>query len=241
MYALKTPGFTQRLITFCVSLGLATVCTAAMAQVPGKTVEATPTIRAMSGAQPLDHLQAGHTALVVIDFQNEYFTGAMPIPDGRAALDNTRRLIDFADKVKMPVFHVQHIAPAGSPVFAIDGDTVKFHPDMQPRARDTVLQKNTVSVFASTDLDRRLKEAGINTVIFSGLMTHACVAGAARDAAPLGYNVVVASDASATRSIRRANGETVDRNQLHAAALAEVEDTFGDVLTTAEITRLPIR
>lgn len=104
-----------------------------------------------------------------------------------------------------------------------------------------VLQKTTVSVFVSTDLDERLKKAGINTLIISGLMTHACVAGAARDAAPLGYNVIVASDASATRAITRVNGSSIDKDSLHKAALAEVEDTFGDVLSTAQIVKLPVR
>jgi nicotinamidase-related amidase len=72
-------------------------------------------------------------------------------------------------------------------------------------------------------------------------MTHACVAGAARDAAPLGYNVLVASDASATRAITRVSGEAIDKDALHKAALAEVEDTFGDVMTTAQIIKLPVR
>nr|WP_232324080.1 isochorismatase family protein [Pseudomonas fluorescens] len=200
-----------------------------------------PTIRAMSGATPADHLPAGKSALVVIDFQNEYFSGRMPIPDGATALAKTRELISFADSHKIPVYHVQHVAPAGSPVFAIDGESVKFHKDMQPRPQDVVLQKTTVSVFASTDLDERLKKAGINTLIISGLMTHACVAGAARDAAPLGYNVIVASDASATRAITRVNGSSIDKDSLHQAALAEVEDTFGDVMTTEQIVKLPVR
>ena len=200
-----------------------------------------PTIRAMSGAMPLDHLDPKSTALVVIDFQNEYYSGKMPIPDGKQAMENAQRLIRFADQAKLPVFQIQHIAPAGSAVFAIDGESVKFHPGMEPRPQDTVLQKKTVSVFASTDLDRRLKDAHIKTIIIAGLMTHACVAGAARDAVPLGYHVLVASDASATRAITRANGDFVDQRSLHRAALAEIEDTFGDVMTTSEIVHLPLR
>lgn len=226
-------NFTRRFLTACAFSGVM-ASSAAMA-------DNHPTIRAMSGATPVDHLPAGKSALVVIDFQNEYFSGRMPIPDGDAALAKTRELITFADSHKIPVYHVQHVAPAGSPVFAIDGQTVKFHPDMQPRPQDVVLQKSTVSVFASTDLDQQLINAGIQTLIISGLMTHACVAGAARDAAPLGYNVIVASDASATRAITRANGVSIDKDSLHKAALAEVEDTFGDVLSTAQIVKLPVR
>lgn len=225
--------FTRRFLAACAFSGVIAST--------GALADDHPTIRAMSGATPVSQLPAGKTALLVIDFQNEYFTGKMPIPDGKTALANTRKLITFADAHKMPVFHVQHIAPAGSAVFALDGQTVKFHPDMQPRKQDTVLQKTTVSVFGSTDLDKRLKSAGIENLIISGLMTHACVAGAARDAAPLGYTVLVASDASATREITRFNGKTVDKDALHNAALAEVEDTFGDVMTTAQITQLPVR
>ncbi|EUB85424.1 cysteine hydrolase family protein [Pseudomonas sp. GM30] len=226
-------NFTRRFLTACAFSGVLAST--------GAIADSHPTIRAMSGATPVDHLPAGKSALIVIDFQNEYFNGRMPIPDGAAALAKTRELITFADSHKIPVYHVQHVAPAGSPVFAIDGQTVKFHPDMQPRPQDVVLQKSTVSVFASTDLDQQLKKAGIQTLIISGLMTHACVAGAARDAAPLGYNVIVASDASATRAITRANGVYIDKDSLHKAALAEVEDTFGDVLSTAQIVKLPVR
>ncbi|MQT83395.1 isochorismatase family protein [Pseudomonas sp. FSL R10-2964] len=195
----------------------------------------------MSGAVPIDRLDPTSTALLVIDFQQEYFTGRLPIPDGQKALNKTRELIAFADKARIPVYQIQHIAPAGSAVFALDGEGVKFHPQMLPRAGDTVLQKTTVSVFGSTELDRLLKEKGIKTVIIAGLMTHACVAGGARDAAPLGYQVVVASDASATRSITRADGSSIDANSLHRAALASVEDTFGDVMTTAQIVKLPLK
>ncbi|WP_277758506.1 isochorismatase family protein [Pseudomonas sp. A34-9] len=225
--------FTRRFLSACAFSGVLAST--------GALADSHPTIRAMSGATPVNQLPASKSALLVIDFQNEYFTGKMPIPDGAAALANTRELITFADSHKIPVYHVQHVAPAGSPVFAIDGETVKFHPDMQPRAKDVVLQKTTVSVFGSTDLNERLKKSGIETVIVAGLMTHACVAGAARDAAPLGYQVIVASDASATRAITRANGDSIDKDALHKAALAEVEDTFGDVLSTAEIVKLPVR
>ncbi|WP_226504041.1 isochorismatase family protein [Pseudomonas sp. MWU16-30317] len=224
--------FTRRLLSACVLSAVAASSALANEQ---------PTLRAMFGATPLEHLDRGKTALLVIDFQNEYFTGRMPIPDGDAALANTRQLIEYADRSEIPVYHIQHVAPAGAPVFAIDGESVKFHPQMQPRSHDQVLQKNTVSVFASTDLDKRLKAANIDTVIVAGLMTHACVAAAARDAEPLGYKVVVASDASATRAITRFNGEAIDKDSLHRAALASVEDTFGDILTTSQILNLPIR
>ncbi|NVZ49826.1 isochorismatase family protein [Pseudomonas sp. B6002] len=199
-----------------------------------------PTIRAMSGAEPIGRLDPKTTALLVIDFQNEYFTGRMPIPDGMKALDNTQRLIKFADKEHIQVIHVQHIAPEDAAVFATNGKTVDFQRLMKPRPQDKLVQKTSVSVFASTDLDAQLKQVGVKTLIITGLMTHACVAGAARDAAPLGYDVVVASDATATRAITRADGRSVTKDELQNSALAEIEDTFGSVLSTAQIIALPV-
>uniref|UniRef100_UPI00398B8BD2 cysteine hydrolase family protein n=1 Tax=Pandoraea sputorum TaxID=93222 RepID=UPI00398B8BD2 len=223
------------------TLGLSLSAAVPAAANASGTTDAAPTIRAMLGATPIDGLDPKRTALVVIDFQNEYFAGRMPIPDGAQALANTQKLIALADRAGIPVFQIQHVAPAGAAVFAIDGKTVGFAPGAEPRAGDTVLRKTSVSVFASTDLDARLKAKGIDTLLIAGLMTHACVAGAARDAVPLGYRVVVASDASATRDIVRADGSRVASAALHRAALAEIEDTFGDVMTTDQVLALPLR
>ncbi len=216
-------------------IGMAAVAPVAAAE------PAHPTIRQMAGATPIDALQAGKTAVIVIDFQNEYFPGGrMVIPDGASALQNTRRLIKAADAKGIRVIHVQHVLPAGAPLFAEGGKTVQFHPDMQPRAGDSVVQKDNVSVFAGASaavMDKTLKDAGIDTLIVTGLMTHACVSGAARDAAaaPRGYRVIVSSDATATRDLELATGATIDHKTLHAASLATLEDTYGDVMTTEAI------
>ncbi|WP_316154249.1 cysteine hydrolase family protein [Cupriavidus sp. BIC8F] len=198
-----------------------------------------PTIRTMAGAPAPTAIEAASSALLVIDFQNEYFSAKMPIPDGARALGNAQRLIAHADAARIPVFHIQHVTPAGSPIFAEQSASVAFHSDLQPAAHHTVLQKTSVSVFPTTDLDQRLKAAGIKTLIITGLMTHACVSGAARDAVPLGYGVIVAEDACATRDLDTAGG-VVPHRDLHRAALATIDDTFGDILTTEQVLKLPI-
>ena len=149
-----------------------------------------PTIRTLAGATAPTSIAAARTALLVIDFQNEYFSGRLPIPEGRA-LGNAQRVIAFADREGMPVFHVQHVDAADGPIFADGSDGVRFHADLQPAAHHMV-KKTSVSVFPTTDIDARLKAAGVDTLIVTGLMT--CVAGAARDAVPLGYAVIVVDD-----------------------------------------------
>jgi nicotinamidase-related amidase len=199
-----------------------------------------PTIRTLAGANAPQSIDAGNTALLVIDFQNEYFSGVMPIPDGKRALRNAQLLIAHADKANIPVFHIQHVTPVGSPIFAQQSVNSQFHSELQPGPRHTVLQKSSVSVFPTTDLDHRLKTAGITTLIIAGLMTHACVAGAARDAVPLGYAVIVVDDACATRNLDNADGSVLSHDSLHFAALASIADTFGDIVTTEQLLKLPL-
>ena len=115
-----------------------------------------------------------------------------------------KRVVAFANAHGIRVIHVQHVLPAGAPLFALGSVNADFHRDLQPRKGETVVQKDNVSVFAGSSasvLDTVLKHAGIDTLIVTGLQTHACVAGAARDAAaaPRGYRVIVSSDASASR------------------------------------------
>ena len=89
------------------------------------------------------------------------------------ALGNAQRVIAFADREGMPVFHVQHVDAADGPIFADGSDGVRFHADLQPAAHHTVVKKTSVSVFPTTDIDARLKAAGVDTLIVTGLMTHA--------------------------------------------------------------------
>lgn len=213
-----------------------------------------PTIRHMAGAPVVASLEAGRTAVLVIDFQNEYFEadatpgfagGRMVIPGGAAALRQARRVRDFADVHGIRVIHVQHVLPAGAPLFAQGSINAAFHPDMQPRSGEAVVQKDSVSVFAgasATALDKMLKDTGIDTLIVTGLQTSACVAGAARDAAaaPRGYRVIVSSDATASRDLDLAGGRRIGHRALHEASLAQIEDTFGDVMSTDAILALPV-
>jgi len=209
----------------------------------------------MAGAPVAASLDAAKTAVLVIDFQNEYFDasaapgfagGRMVIPDGVAALRQARRVVEFADTHGIRVIHVQHVLPAGAPLFAQGSVNAAFHRDLQPRKGETVVQKDNVSVFAGNSaamLDTVLKDAGIDTLIVTGLQTHACVAGAARDAAaaPRGYRVIVSSDASASRDLDLASGQRIDHRALHDASLAQIEDAFGDVMSTDAILALPVR
>ncbi|MGM3278057.1 cysteine hydrolase family protein [Ralstonia sp. 24A2] len=195
------------------------------------------TLRSILGATAPTSLPKT-TALLVIDFQDEYFTGSLPIPNGPQALKNANTLIDFADQQGWPVVHIQHVAPAEAPIFA---KHVAIHADVHQKPNHRLVQKTSVSVFASTDLADQLKKEGITHLVVCGLMTHACVAGAARDAVPAGFEVIVADDASATRDIVVNDQIQVSHEVLHNAALAEISDTFGSVMRTQDVLSLNVQ
>lgn len=200
-----------------------------------------PTLRRILGASAPSDLPAQRTALLVIDFQDEYFTGALPIPNGTQALRHAVTLVDHADRSGWQVVHVMHVAPADAPIFAIDGPTVGIHRDILPKPAHRLVEKESVSVFASTGLADALKRDGITHLVICGLMTHACVAGAARDAVPAGFDVIVAADACATRDIVVDTQIQVSHDVLHRSALAEIADTFGAVMNTRDVLSLATR
>lgn len=203
----------------------------------------TQTLRSIGGARATALIDPGSTALLLIDFQNEYFSGRLPIPDGPAALCNARRLIMMADAHDMPVFHVQHIGARGGLLFADGGHMADFHDNLQPASHHHVLRKSTTSSFASTDLHARLQVRAIKTLIIGGLMTHMCVSTATRDARQFGalsYNNIVAADACATRDVEGWDGGIVSHADLHRAALTALSDNFAEILRTDDILALPV-
>ncbi|WP_426400678.1 cysteine hydrolase family protein [Ralstonia sp. R-29] len=195
------------------------------------------TLRSILGATAPKALPTS-TALIAIDFQYEYYTGSLPIPNGAEALRQANKLINHADEKGWKVIHVQHVAPKESPLFAVEGPYVGIHADVVQKPTHRVFQKPNVSVFAGTDFAEQLKQNGITHLVICGLMTHACVAGAARDGAAAGFEIIVVDDASATRDIAVSESLRVSHDVLHQAALIEVSDTFGSVMNTADVLAL---
>lgn len=197
-----------------------------------------PSIRSLTGAVPTSRIDPATTALIAIDFQNEYFDGRMPIPDGLAALRQARRLIDAADRHAVPVFHVQHVAPADSPIFADGSHAFGIHDALRPAPQHAVLRKATPSAFAGTTLEAELQARGITTLILTGLMTHMCVSATAFDAAPRGYQSLIVGDACATRDLDLEEGGVLGHRELHRAALRGVSDVVAEVRSTEEVLQL---
>ena len=102
-------------------------------------------------------------ALIVIDVQNEYFTGKLGIsyPDPAITLPNVGRAMDAAVAAGIPVVVVQHITPPGTPIFAEGSHGAALHPSIAERPRDHLISKQLASAFTGTGLADWLRSRGM--------------------------------------------------------------------------------
>ncbi len=81
-------------------------------------------------------------ALMVIDVQNEYFTGALPISHPVGHLDAVLRVMDAAAAARVPTIVVRHAQPdPESPVFRLGSPAWELHPALADRPHDLLLDK----------------------------------------------------------------------------------------------------
>lgn len=205
---------------------------------------ATKTLRQWGGAAPCTTLERRRTALLLVDFQEEYFeSGRLPLPDARKALGQAEALLAWARKEGLAVVHVQHVAASEqSPLFTPGSAQVALRPELAPLGSESVIRKALPSSFVGTSLHDGLSSRGVTTLVIAGLMTHMCVSSTARDALSLGYEVLVAGDACASRDLPAPfDRAPLSHALVHGAALAALADRFADVRPSGDLRRIPVR
>ena len=179
-------------------------------------------------------------ALIVIDVQQEYFEGALPVqhPPRQESLANVLHALDLARETGMPTVVVQHEAPAGAAAFAPDTPGFALHPEVERRAAgaDRRLVKHFSSVFAGTGLAEWLAERGIDTVTLVGYMTNNCVLASAAGAEPLGLAVEVLDDATGAVDLANDAGRA-GAEELHQQLLTLLHSNLAAVASTAQWSR----
>lgn len=175
-------------------------------------------------------------ALIVIDAQQEYFEGLLPIqyPARDQSLARIVEAMDAAERAGIPIVLVQHEAPAGYPVFAPESSTFQLHPEIAKRADHAAhrVTKSFASVFAGTGLEAWLRDREIDTVALLGYMTNNCVIGSAAAAEPLGFTVEVLSDATGAIDIVNSAG-SASAKQVHETIMAVLNSSWAAVATTS--------
>jgi len=173
------------------------------------------------------------TALVVWDVQKALVER---IFNKDEFLGNLKRLIEAAHQLKSPVFFSK-ITPlperfesrARKLVFrkrrmALMPEGLELA--ILPSQDDIVVSKNTASIFIGTNFELMVRNAGIATLIFTGISTEFGVESSARDAFNRGFFVVIAKDAVSSSS-----------KEGHDRSLQNMENMLC-LMTTGEILQM---
>jgi len=173
-------------------------------------------------------------ALLVIDVQNEYFTGKLPITYPEGSLECILRAIRAARSKAIPVVFIQHTSSQkDGKTFRNGTEEWKLHPALDVTARDRLMEKTLPGSFTGTDLEAWLRERRIDTVVIAGYMTQMCCDTTARQAMHLGFSVEFLSDATGTLAISNEAG-SVTAEELHRAILVTQAMRFSKVLSTRQ-------
>ncbi len=147
------------------------------------------------------------SALLIIDFQEDYFAGE-PLQTFGAAdvLPKAKKVLATARSMKMPIIHTKEVhrkemvdfgreLDGAEPIHCLETwPGTDFHPDLYPQDGEFTITKRRYSAFFATDLDLLLRGLGVKTLFIMGTLTNVCVHYTAVDAHQHDYFFYVLED-----------------------------------------------
>jgi nicotinamidase-related amidase len=176
-----------------------------------------------------------NAALILIDVQQGFLDPRWGQRNQPEAEDRIAALLAAWRAARLPIIHVRHASRSATGAFRAGTPGFAFKPQALPLDGETVITKEVNSGFIGTDLERRLREGGIDTVVLCGLTTDHCVSTTARMAGNLGFTTVVVDDACATHERTGPDGRHFTAEQMHATALASLHGEFARIAGSAEV------
>lgn len=176
-----------------------------------------------------------HRALLVIDVQNDYIGGNLPIeyPPVEQSLANIGHAMDAAKKNSIPVVVVQNILPENMPIMAKGTFGAELHHSIIERGWDHHILKDLPSAFTNTGLKEWLRSHDITTITVVGYMTHNCDFSTVVHGLHSGFTVELLSDA--TGSVPYANrAGSATAEEIHRVMTVVIHSRFAAVMTTDE-------
>ncbi|MDP2662488.1 MAG: cysteine hydrolase [Dehalococcoidia bacterium] len=194
-----------------------------------------------------EKVDPGHTALVVVDVQNDFCGDGGYFSDMGYDLSMIQQMVPRLNsfiargrEAKVPVVFVRCIyddiyasaawtekrskrGRTGKALCLSDTWGAEFFV-ISPEPGEVVVTKHRFSAFVGTDLDLVLRSMGIKTLLLSGVATNVCVESTARDGYQLDYYIVFLEDCAANTS-----------RELHNATLENIRRYFGVVTTSEDV------
>jgi ureidoacrylate peracid hydrolase len=197
---------------------------------------------------PFDAIDPRKTALLVVDMQNYFVKQGhqSELPAAREIVPNINRL---AAELRQRGGHVVWIRNGTNNTreswshyhdylqsrerserrlqsMEIGADGYEYWHLNDIRPDDAQITKKRYSAFiqGSSDVERHLRERGIDTVLITGTATNVCCESTARDAMMLNFKTIMVADGLATHT-----------DAEHNATLSNFYGQFGDVQTVDEV------
>lgn len=176
-------------------------------------------------------------ALILVDMIRGFTDPACPL--GSACADvvaANAQLLEAFRMARLPVFFttVLYRSEQQARVFrqriqalnllTPDSAWVQVDPALAPRSGEAVIEKQWASSFFGTDLAERLRTAGADSLVVTGLTTSGCVRATVVDGLQHEYPVVVPREAVGDRNA-----------QAHAANLFDMHAKYAEVQSLAEV------
>jgi nicotinamidase-related amidase len=130
-------------------------------------------------------------AVIIMDYQIRILD-SLPKERLPELLKRANIVLAKARQKGVPVIYVEVIRGERTP-------ETEIHPDIKPKAGETVLTKRRVGPFSTTNLDEILTKQGINTLVLLGVSTSGCVLSTVRWGYDIDYQLIVISDCCADR------------------------------------------
>ena len=174
-------------------------------------------------------------ALILIDVQNEYFTGNLPIeyPDVNVSLANIAKAAEGAVRAGIPIVVVQQTSPVDSPIFAEGSPGWQLHEMVAKLPRSHYVRKPMASVLTGTGLQDWLRARDIDTLVLAGYMIHNCNDATARQAVHEGWAVELLDDATGAVSYANRAGYASAKD-IYDVYRVVLQSRFAAVMSTQE-------
>ena len=176
-------------------------------------------------------------ALIVIDVQRA-FDEWEAAGKRRNNPDAVARIVDLLAAFRTnsaPIFHIRHEGTRPNSSFLPSRSGYAVKDEAREKDGEPVIVKRVNSAFIGTDLEQRLRDAGIATLVICGATTNHCVETTTRMAGNLGFDARLVRDATWTFERIGPDGDAHSAEEIHAMTLSNLNGEFARIVTTAEV------
>jgi nicotinamidase-related amidase len=176
------------------------------------------------------------TALIVVDVQrafDEWEAAGKRRNNPEAAARIAGLLGAFRDR-GAPIFHIRHQGTRPNSSFLPGATGYPVKDEAREIEGEPVIVKRVNSAFIGTDLEARLRAAGIKALVICGATTNHCVETTTRMAGNLGFDARLVRDATWTFDRTGPDGDAHSAEDIHAMTLANLNGEFARIVSAAE-------